>query len=344
MKKILITRTDRLGDVILSTPAFKAVRENFPDSHIAVMVTPYTRECVEGNPYINEVIIYDKRGSQKSLKGSLKFAMELRRKRFNLALILHPTNRVNLMTFLAGIPERVGFNRKMGVFLTKKLPHTKQAGEKHEVDYTLDVVKAAGMAPRSRKLYFPVKRKMEEKVGAMLSDMDLSDNDSIIAMHPSSSCPSKKWQPRKFARLADRLIEQHGAKIVFIGGPDVGADADEVIKNMKNTALDLSGKTTVAELASLLKKCALFISNDSGPVHVSSAVGTPVISIFGRKDPGLGPLRWGPVGTDDIAFHKETECTACLAHNCIREFLCLNAISEDEVLNEAQKILNRRPL
>ena len=113
---------------------------------------------------------------------------------------------------------------------------------------------------------------------------------------------------------------------------------------MKNAALDLSGKTTVAELASLLKKCALFVSNDSGPVHVSSAVGTPVISIFGRKDPGLGPQRWGPVGKDDIIFHKETECTRCLAHNCSREFLCLSAVSEDEVLSEAQTILKRRSL
>ena len=207
MKKILITRTDRMGDVLLSTPALRAIREAYPDSYIAVMVRPYTKDCVEGNPYINEVIIYDKYGIHKSLLNSLRFALDLQKKRFDLALILHPTNRINLITFLAGIPERVGYNKKLGFLLTKRISHAKQLGKKHELDYTLDVIRSIGIEPVHRSLYMPVKKKIQETLDKRLAQYGVLSNDRLVALHPSSSCPSKKWQPHKFAKVADRLIE-----------------------------------------------------------------------------------------------------------------------------------------
>lgn len=340
-KRILITRTDRLGDVILSTPVLRAVREVYPDSFIAMMVRPYTKECVEGNPYINEVILYDKYGIDKSISSSFRFALELRKRRFDLALILHPTNRMNLMIFLAGIPRRVGFNKKLGFLLTKRLPHTKHLGEKHEVDYTLDIVRAIGIIPKHRSLYMPIKKSVQKSVGETLLRHGVFESDRLVALHPSASCLSKKWPSKKFAILADRLIDKYNVKIALIDGSDGKADADETRRNMRRDVIDLSGKTGISELASLLKRCVLFISNDSGPVHLSSAVGTPVISIFGRKDPGLGPIRWGPTGRYDIMLHKDVECERCLAHNCDKDFLCLNAIKEDEVLEKAEAILKR---
>ncbi|MBI4974600.1 MAG: glycosyltransferase family 9 protein, partial [Candidatus Omnitrophica bacterium] len=135
-KKILIIRLDRIGDVLLSTPVIKAVREAKPASHIAFMVQPYCREVVEGNPYLNEVIIYDKEEAEKGILGNLTFILNLHRHRFDLAIILHPTNRTHIITFLAGIPERVGYDKKMGWLLTKRIPHAKQFGLKHEIDYT----------------------------------------------------------------------------------------------------------------------------------------------------------------------------------------------------------------
>ena len=118
--RILLTRTDRIGDVVLSTPAIKAVRDRYPEAYIAFMVRPYARDIVEGNPYLNEVIVYDKYGKHKSVFKTIKFALGLRKKKFDLAIMLHPTNRVHLIAYLAGIPERVGFDRKMPFLLTKK--------------------------------------------------------------------------------------------------------------------------------------------------------------------------------------------------------------------------------
>lgn len=339
MKKILITRTDRMGDVLLSTPVFKAVREAYPESFIAVMVRPYTKDCVEGNPYINEVIIYDKRGRHKSILNSLRFAYALRKKRFDVAIILHPTNRVNLITFLAGIPQRVGFNKKLGFLLTKKLPHTKQFGTRHEIDYTLDVIRSIGIEPKDKTLYMPIKRETQRRIDNILSEYGVKEDDKLVAMHPSSSCPSKRWSPGNFARVADRLAEAHKVKIILISDEEGKIFADQTKEDMKYPVIDFSGKTTISELASLLKRCMLFISNDSGPVHIASAVGTPVIAIFGRKDKGLGPIRWGPTGDYDIILHKDVGCQHCLAHNCDKDFLCLKSIKNEEVLKAAETIL-----
>lgn len=341
MKKILITRTDRLGDVLLSSPVFKAVRREYPTSHIAVLVRPYTKECVEGNPYINEVIIYDKRGRDKGLLDSIKFAMELRQKRFDLALILHPTNRMNLITFLAGIPERVGYNRKFGFLLSKKIPHTKELGEKHELEYTLDVIRHIGLKPEDGDMYMPLKKETQEAMDKQLSLCGVSSGDRLIGIHPSSSCSSKRWNPERFAEVADILAEKYNSKIVLISGADGKMYAEMTREKMKHKAIDFTGKTTLSELTALLRRCTLFVSNDSGPVHVASAVGTPVIAVFGRRDAGLGPVRWGPRGKDDIIMHKDVGCRSCMAHNCDKGFLCLNAVSVNEVLEAAEVILNK---
>jgi len=344
MKNILITRTDRIGDVILSTPVFRAVRETYPDSHITVIVRPYAKDTVEGNPYIDEVMLYDKYGVHKSIAGSLKFCVNLMKRRFDAAIILHPTNRMHLLTWLACIPKRVGFDKKMGFLLTKKVAHQKQQGNKHELDYTLDLAKAAGIKPSSRNIFFPIKKDTELKIKGLLREAGVLEDDLLIVMHPAASCPSKRWPIEAFARVADELIIKHGARIILISSSDSRSFVKNMIQNMHYEAIDFSGRTSVGESAALIKQCDLLISNDSGPVHMAVSVCTPVIAIFGRKDNGLGPRRWGPVGKNDIILHKRTDCRKCLAHNCKNKFLCLRAISAEDVMEAAGKILNKSVL
>ncbi|MFZ2357067.1 MAG: lipopolysaccharide heptosyltransferase II, partial [Candidatus Omnitrophota bacterium] len=127
-KRILIVRTDRIGDVLLSTPVIKVLRDNYPHAYIAMIVSPYSKEIVDGNPYLDEVIIYDKDRKHKSWLGSIKFSRNLKKRKFDLALILHPTNRMHLVTYLAGIPRRIGYDQKLGFLLSDKITHTKQFG------------------------------------------------------------------------------------------------------------------------------------------------------------------------------------------------------------------------
>jgi heptosyltransferase-2 len=338
-KRILIVRTDRIGDVLLSTPAIKALRDSFPYAYIAMMVSPYAKDIVDGNPYLDEAIIYDKGGLHKSWRGSLKFAQNLKKKRFDLAIILHPTNRVHLVTFFAGIAKRIGYDRKLGFLLTDRIKHTKQLGEKHELEYNLDLLKYLGIEPKDKSLFMPIKEESERYVDELFKQEGINKKDKLLAIHPGASCPSKIWPQERFAEVADRLAENQGFKVLVIAGPKDIALAQKVTADMRHPAVNLAGKTSVAQLASVLERCQLFISNDSGPVHIASAVGTPVISIFGRNQRGLSPLRWGPVGEKDRILHKEVGCIECLAHNCVKEFACLRAISVADVLSAADSIL-----
>ncbi|HTY46020.1 MAG TPA: glycosyltransferase family 9 protein, partial [Patescibacteria group bacterium] len=258
---------------------------------------------------------------------------------FDLALILHPTNRVHLIAFFAGIPRRIGYDRKFGFLLTDRLAHTKQLGEKHELEYALDLVRHLRIEPKDRRIFMPIKPESERLVEELLQQEGVGRADRLLAIHPAASCPSKVWPQARLAEVADRLAEKYGFKVVIIAGPKDIAAARLLVKHMRHPAINLAGRISVSQLASLLKRCRLFISNDYGPVHIASAVGTCVISIFGRNQKGLSPKRWGPVGARDRFIHKETGCIECLAHNCAKGFACLKAITVEDVLGAADSIL-----
>lgn len=339
-KKILVMRLDRIGDVLLSTPVIKALRGAYPESEISFMASPYAIDIVKGNPYLNEVIVYDKMGAEKGGLGNFKFVASLRKKKYDLAIILHPTNRSHLVAFFSGIPERIGYNKKMGMLLTKKIPHTKQYGLKHEMDYALGILAYIGVKSPERALYMPITEKSEAKVKKIYAEHGLGDRDTIVVINPTSSCPSKMWPVPKFVEVAHVLAKKHNAKLVIISDAKDKETADNLSRSVNAKHLNLAGMTTVSDLASVLRRAKVFISNDSGPVHIASAVGTPVIAIFGRNDRGLSPERWGPLGKRDIILHKDAGCEVCLAHNCRIGFRCLNSVTVEEVVDEANKILS----
>ena len=229
----------------------------------------------------------------------------------------------------------------MGIFLTKKIPHTKQYGFKHEIDYVLGLLRYIGIEGSDKSLHMPVNIASEERIKDLFDKNGISQNDPVITIHPAAGCRSRRWALERFAKASDALAEKYGARIVIISGPgDDKMMGDKVAELMNSEALNLAGKTSISDLASILRRSRLLISNDSGPVHISCAVGTPVISIFGRKDRGLSPERWGPVGKRDIVLHKDAGCEICVAHNCKRGFKCLDMISVEDVLSAAEQILH----
>ena len=340
--KILLTRTDRLGDVVLSTPAIKAVRTHYPNAQIAFMVRPYTRDIVEGNPNIDEIIIYDKYGKHKSFLSTVKFAFNLRKKKFDIAIMLHPTNRVHLISFLAGIPRRIGYDRKMSFFLTEKIPHLKQEGKKHELEYNLDLLKVLGIEAKDNSLFVPVREKDKQVLDIVLDENHVGNGVPLVVISPGASSLSKVWPAKNFAKVADDLANRLKARIFLVSDKKNANFAEKVSDFMKYEPVNLAGKIAVGELVALISRCKIFISNDSGPVHIACAVGTPVISIFGRKSPGLSPKRWGPTGKNSVFLHKDVGCQECLAESCQKHFKCLSAITPEEVLVEAEKLIHRQ--
>ncbi len=338
-QNILVVRTDRIGDVILTTPSFEALRKTYPQAKISVLVAPETAEIVEGNPNIDEVIIDDKKKAHKGWK-IFKLVSLLREKKFDLAVIFHTKNRTNLLCFLAGIPHRLGYrNNKLGFLLTKPVKDVRAEGKKHEVEYCLELLKHVGVIDAdASRLFMPIRRESEEWALNFLRTCHAENSKPLICVHPAASCISKRWPAKKFAELINLLVPKYKAAIILIGGLDAEVIVREIMKDIHAPVVDAVGKTSVSQLASLLKKSHLLISNDSGPVHVAAAVGTSVVSIFGRNQAGLSPQRWRPLGKNDIVLHKEVGCSICLAHRCDIEFKCLEAITPPEALEAVDAI------
>jgi len=339
VKRILVARTDRIGDVLLATPVLQALRQAYPQAYIAMMVAPACRDIVAGNPFIDDVLVYDKDTAHKGWIASCRFARMLRLKHFDVAVALHPTNRVHMLLFGAGIQRRIGYDRKCGFLLTDRLKHTKQEGLQHEVAYNFDLLKFLGVSYQDLPLYMPGSDEAERFVDTLLREAGVAPHQKIIAIHPGASCPSKIWPLQRFAEVADVLHKQYGWQVILVSGSYHAAQCASVAAAMKSPVINCAGKTTILQLASLLRRAAIFISNDSGPVHVASAVGTPVVSIFGRSQPGLSPRRWGPTSPKARVLHKSVGCIDCLAHNCKKQFACLAAITVDDVVDAAAWLL-----
>jgi len=344
IKRILITRTDRIGDVVLSLPAIKAVRQAFPDAYIAVMVQPRIDDILKGNPYINEVIVYDKNKAHKGFFKNLGFIKWLKGKKFNIVINLHSTKRVNLLCYLAGIPKRLGYARgKADFLLTDRVEDKKRLGEKHEAEYSLDILRHIGINPELSNPYIYVQDKDKKSAERILKTLGIESLDSFAILHPGASCASKMWPLENFARLGDILAVDLGIKVMINLAPGQAYLGKKVSDMMKNKPIFFCDQTTLGELAALFKRASLVISNDSGPVHVAAGVNTPVVSIFGRNQKGLSPVRWRPLGDKAITIHKDVGCADCLAHDCKNGFLCLKAISPEEVFEKAKNLLEKCP-
>ncbi|MCX5715740.1 MAG: glycosyltransferase family 9 protein [Candidatus Omnitrophica bacterium] len=292
IKKILVIRTDRIGEVLLSTPVITALKEKFPDAEISVLVKPQVRELFEGNPYVSEILEHTE--TEEGFAAALRLKKMIKPKKFDMAVIINPKRDYHLAVFLAGIPVRVGFDRKWGFLLTHKVEDTKYLAEKHEVEYNLDLARALGIEPKEKQPVFVIKE----------PDKFLEGRGPFAAIHPCTSNPKKQWPRENFARLGNMLAKK-GYNMVIVSGPQEADFARKVASMMENKPVDLAGKLSLKELGAVLKKCAFLVSSDSGPVHIAAAVGTRAVVLFGGRDPGSNPKRWKPYGKDHVVLKKD---------------------------------------
>jgi heptosyltransferase-2 len=346
--RVLLVRLDRIGDVVLSLPAVQAVRDRFPNAKISMVVRPYTKELADGHPLIDEVIPYhyEKKGRHSSLLGNLRFIREIAERRFDVAFILHPSHRANFVPFLAGIPYRIGFaSHASSLFLTKRVPDRRREGARHESEYTLDIVRAFGIEPsREKKVSLPVLPAEERKVAGILASAGWAAGDTVVALHAGASCPSKRWPAEHFAELGRRILAETPWRLAVVGGPEEAALGRALTESLGGRALDLTGTLGLRELAALLARSAALVSNDSGPVHIAAAVGTPTVTIFGRNQAGLSAVRWRALGPGHRVLQRNVGCVVCLAHRCTIDFECLRAVEAREVFKELREVVEKREL
>lgn len=336
--RILVTRLDRIGDFVLSTPVFEALRKKFPHSKITAMTFSENRDLILGNPFIDDAVFYDKKGSEKGWLGNFRFARKLARRHFDLVVHLHATNRVHWVGFLAGIPVRIGWTRKCAWALTHGLKDIKAEGRKHESEYNFELLQLLGVdCPADMKPCFVVQEDAVRSVDLLLKRRGVEQ--PFIALNPTASCPSKMWPYYRFTELAAMLWQTYKQPLVITGGPADRTVAQKICAGTNAPVIDLTGELSLGMLGALMQKAELLVSNDTGPVHIAAAVGTPVVSIFGRNQPGLSPLRWKPLGEKVRVVWKDTGCNPCLAHDCHIAFLCLDIIRAQDVFDAAADLL-----
>ena len=351
LMRILMIRTDRLGDVLLNLPVLAALRQVHPSAHIAMMARPELTELLEGLPLIDELLAYQDDPHRSWWGKARALARRLRPGRFDVVIVSNPRKEFHVAAFLAGIPTRVGYDRKWGWMLTHRLNDAKALGERHEVEYNLDLVRAlgipiprleppasAGGGPRAgssradeagrgtRALpqwQWPRSERCEAEVAHLLEEQGAAPSDSLVAVHPWTSHPRKQWPVSRYRDLVRILAERLPMRVVVIGGPDERSRAQDVLPGGV-PVVDLVGRLTLKQLAALLQRARILISNDSGPVHLASAVHTKTVVLFGTSDPGTGPRRWGPWGTEHTIICKPS----------------MEAITVDEVFTTVKQQLN----
>jgi heptosyltransferase II len=339
--KILIRATNWVGDAIMALPALRSVRVRFPEAHIAIIARPYVAEIYHGQQICDQLIRYDLQGAQAGVSGRERMARELRGQNFDVALLLQNAFDAAWLAWRAGIPERIGYARDGRSFLLTKAVPVPNSAEipSHEQFYYLELLRRAGWLDHvsgTSCIELTVDSQAKQLAAERLLAAGARSNALRVAIGAGASYGSAKcWPPDRFAEVANRLAAESDADIVLFGTPTEVAVSSAISAGLRRPPIDLTGKTSVGDLPALLSQCHLFIGNDSGAMHVASAVGLPVVAIFGPTD----PLGTAPVTTRCTIVQEKPYCSPCFLRRCPTDHRCMKRILPSQVAIAAQSWL-----
>lgn len=334
-RRILIFNVNWLGDVLFSTAAIRNVRRNFPESFIACSIPGRCYQILEGNPYLDEIIIFDERTSHRSLKSKLAFIRFLRSKQFDTVILLHRSFSRTFLCRLAGIPERVGhYTRKRSLLLTTKVPavdrHTL-----HRIDYYLHIIKGAGFTVQDKHLDLAVSPRDIHFVEDFLNGHCIEPQDSLVVLNPGGNWLSKRWPKEKWAELADRLIGELRVPVVFTGAEKDSALVSQITSLMRHEPVSSCGVFNLKQLAALAARADMFVTADTGPLHIASAMRSKrICALFGPTSAALT----GPYPAENaVIIQKDVGCLIpCYLDRC-KDQRCMQAISASEVFDAVKE-------
>jgi predicted lipopolysaccharide heptosyltransferase III len=339
IQSILISRLRFMGDVILTTPLIRALRQKFQEAHIAYLTeTPYA-ELLQHNPHLDTVLAFDRenlegRGIVNRLAIYGKLLSSLRANRFDLTIDLLGNPRSAWMTWLTGARYRVG-----GDFRGRRYLYTIRVRDdgqpKTAIDFHLKYLAAIGVSAQGTKTELITTRTEDEGASDYLNQLEVDKEKLIIGIHVGASWPAKRWLPERFSVLAERLISEYNAEVIFTEGPGEDGLVQQVRSRITRKTHS-AGILSLRRLAALLKHLDVFISNDCGPMHLAPAVNTNTIGIFGPGEPKI----WFPYNSADghRVVYKEIDCSRCHKDIC-EKMDCMKSIQVDDVMSEVEKSL-----
>lgn len=339
-ERIVLFNVNWLGDVLFSTAAIRNIRRNFPAGFFACIVPSRCYPVLKDNPHLDEIIIYDEKDRHKGILPKLKFIGYLKAKRFDTVFLLHRSFSRALICYLAGIGQRIGYyTKKRGFLLTHKIAPV-DPNSLHRIDYYLNVIEKAGLKVEDRYLEFFFRDKDRRFADNFLTKNSIGQEDFKVGINPGGNWYLKRWPKEYWAVLADRLALEFGAKVVITGSHSDIPLAEEVKRLMQTKPVIASGLLNLKQLGALFRKLDLFITADTGPLHIANAVGSgKIIALFGPTSPQVtGPYPLKNV----VVLQRQAGCRVpCYVVDC-EDNRCMKAITVQDVLDEVGKIAPRR--
>ncbi len=330
--RLLITRVDRIGDVVLSTPIPREIKRKYPDSFVAVLVRDYTKDIYKNNPYVDEIIVYNKDENDFSFWQMVK---RLRKYKFNYAFMLLPDERLNWLLFFCSIKNRIGVGHKLYQFLsfTKYVNRRKYIPLRHEADYCLDMIRKIGIEPQTINPEIYLSSEEKQKVSEIKKTLS-SNKKTIIGINSTSGNSAPNLQPEEYKKIIYKLLEFDNIKVVVT---DFNPPAD--LQNINGIDYINKGKPL---RESILNFAAIdiLISSSTGPMHIAAALNIKTISLFCPLN-ACSPKLWGPLGNiSEIILPKKSYCsTVCPGDPKKCDFAGDGGINAELVVNSALKLL-----
>ncbi len=327
IKRILIIRLSAIGDMLLAIPVLRALKEHYPSANLSVLVEPYVAPVIENNPYVDEIILFDK-SKIYGLKANWQFFKSLRSKKFDLIVDLYCGTRTALQTFFSGAKYRLGYKHKRGLInLAYNLTVTPENVNRHTVIHQLQLVEDLGIIPSNKDLYISISENSREQKDILLKKLNIY-NEPFIIIHPGASSPYKIWYNSGWARIADILKSEYHFNILFTGSKKEKSLIDDIQKLTLEKHFNLAGQTDLHTLSALLECSKLYIGSDNGIMHLAAALQKPIIAIFGASD----PIRWAPWNTLYYIVSADVECSPCRYRTCNNNHKCMKLISPMQVM------------
>jgi len=344
---ILIVKLSAIGDVIHTLPSLNAIRRHYPHARITWLVEEAAAGLLEGHPALDRVLVSRRKHWLRGLRGSDRrqhlaemaaFVRKLRDTRYDMILDFQASLKGGALIALARGIRKIGYGKGLEhqehsyLFLNEKVPAVDM--EIHALTRGLLMLAQIGIPIRRIEYDLPVTGRDRDQVGRLLSVAGIEPQAKLLAINPVAQWDTKLWDNRKFAVLADQLIERYAMPVVFSGGPaDLPIIAD-IISDMRHKAVNLAGRTNLRELAALYEKTALLVSTDTGPMHLGAAVGIPVVALFGPT----APWRTGPFGAGHRIVRTNCDCAPSYRRTCETAH-CMAGISVEQVLYEIETVL-----
>ena len=329
---ILVRATNWIGDAIMTLPAVKTIRVNFPKARITVLAQPWVADIFSANPCVDQVLHYHKKTNHAGLTGMWRLSRELATHRFDLAILLQNAFEAALLARLAGIPLVAGYNRDArGVLLSHAVPVTQEIKNKHQVFYYQHLMKALGLTPAENTLHVVLADSDTSWAKEFVSQLP----KPIIGLNPGAAYgPAKCWPAERYGEVAQKVVQQFGGS-VLVFGTQADRQAAAIIEKAAGRVNDLTGRTTLAQAMALIGECHSFVTNDSGLMHVAAAMNTPTVAIFGSTD----PVATGPFSERSVVVRKELVCSPCFKTHCQGDFSCMRQILVEDVYTQVEQQL-----